>query len=385
MNDTIKNIIKGFLSINTFSNASFYSKLGNSNRIQLESLLSDLSTQDYLSDITVLKEFQRKVKEEQEVFSTFDVNWSNTHIYGIWQGIFGAESVGRALYLPAVEHGLIFHDDVFTDIRTTARQTIATFSDFRKSIIQKKIHRPVFCVGPYTHYCKGFYSEDRLAEEKIKLGKTLLVFPTHSTDTSELSIDQKNFLNNLRKTAKAYDSVLINTFWWNINDPLIQALESEGYHIISCGFRDDPMFLQRLKSYIRLADFAIGDSIGTHVGYCVDAGVPFSYQNVGTNVILLEAEELKTQDFKQVQVNKIQEAFDHAEEISPEILKICNYYWGQNQVKTKTEIQKIKEISEELTNLDHGFTGVSYRNAEKLLKKYKQNDPVKYKLLKEAL
>ena len=385
MKDKAKNTIKALLSVNTFSNAFFYGKAGARNREHLESLLVELSSQDYLNDVYPLKEFQERVRKEGSVISTFDVNWSNTHIYGIWQGIFGQECLAQKLFLPAVEHGLILHDDVFTDLRTTARHTIVTFSEFRKKIIQRIIHRPVFCLGPYTHYCTGFYSDERLEKEKKKFGKTLLVFPTHSTDTSELSIDQMHFINNLSNIVKEYDSVLINAFWWNINDPLIKQLEREGYKIISCGFRDDPMFLQRLKSYIQLSDFCIGDSIGTHVGYCVDAGVPFSYQNVGTNVILLKAEEKKTERYKKIQIEKIQSVFDNAVDINSEIMDIYNYYWGGNQIKSEGEIQAIKEISEELTKMDLGFTGRSNANANKLLKKYNSEQPEKYRLLKEAL
>ena len=54
MNDKIKNAIKACLSINTYSNASFYSKIGNENRLQLEPLIKELSTQDYFEDIKPL-------------------------------------------------------------------------------------------------------------------------------------------------------------------------------------------------------------------------------------------------------------------------------------------------------------------------------------------
>lgn len=385
MNDKIKNAIKACLSINTYSNASFYSKIGNENRLQLEPLIKELSTQDYFEDIKPLKELQKKAKGSLGSYSTFDVNWSNAHIYGIWQGIFGEENLPKLLQLPAVEHGLIFHEDVFTDLRTTARHACVTFSDFRKNIIRSKLKRPVFCVGPYIHYCQGFYTKEKLAEYKSKLGRTLLVFPTHSTDTSELSIDQKYFLDNLSRMAKDFDSVLVNTFWWNINDPLTERLESEGYHIISGGFRDDPMFLQRLKSYIQLSDLVVGDSVGTHIGYCIDAGVPFSYQDAGTSVRLLKKEEIKDQDTKWKRHDEIRKVFENQKTITSEQIDICNRYWGLNQTRSVEEIKCIAEISEELTNLDHGFTGLADMNAKKLLKKYKDTDQMKYELMKKAL
>ena len=56
-----------------------------------------------------------------------------------------------------------------------------------------------------------------------------------------------------------------------------------------------------------------------------------------------------------------------------------------NQTRSVEEIKCIAEISEELTNLDHGFTGLADMNAKKLLKKYKDTDQMKYELMKKAL
>lgn len=133
----------------------------------------------------------------------------------------------------------------------------------------------------------------------------------------------------LENEAKGFDTVLINTFWWNINDPLTQKLESEGYKIISCGFRDDTSFLPRLKSYINLADQVIGDSVGTHIGYCIALNKPFRYFNLNTEMNINESESNKL-DFVTKNSNKIKESFLDSTSIGQKEIEICDYYWGNN-------------------------------------------------------
>lgn len=385
MNYKLKNFIKHVLSKNSYTNAMFYHRLGKSNREKLQTMIANMRSMDFLEDISYLQDFRKNIDQQQAIFSTTDANWSNGHIYGIWQAIYGDYQQDTVFCYPAIEHGLIFHEDVFTDLRGTGRVCLSTFSNFRKQIIQQKLHRPVFCVGPYIHYCKYFYSEKKLKELKEKFGKTLLVFPTHSTDTSKLSVNQQHYLQELRSIAKNYDTVLVNVFWWNVNDALTKALQKEGYRVISCGFRDDPMFLRRLKSYIHLADFAIGDSIGTHVGYCVSEGVPFSYREMGTGVALLKEEEKRDFLFRDYHIGRIQQAFLNAEAINDQQWEIVKEYWGFDYIKTSEEIQLIKEISLEILHKTKGFTSQSYRVALQLLKEYERSQPHKYSLLKEAL
>ena len=244
---------------------------------------------------------------------------------------------------------------------------------------------PAFCVGSYIKYSSMFYAESDINAYRKKLGKTLLVFPTHSNVFSDLSFNQVNFCNNLYRLAKGYDTVLINTFWWNINDPLIKKLESEGYKIISCGFGDDTNFLPRLKSYFELADLVMGDSIGTHVGYALACGVPFSYVPAETKTKLFLECENKDIDFVEMHQNKIAEAFLNATEITDKQREIVDYYWGNNLFKTEEEIKAIVEINREITDMTYGFTDFRWSAAKKLLKKYADTDEVKYRLLKDAL
>lgn len=379
----LKDIIKTAIAQNAYFNAWFYKTASKNKNNEMQKLYQEMESWDTIKDVSELKRFRKEVEAGRAYYTT-DPNLSNTRIYGNWESIFGQFTSNEVIATPAVEHGLIFHNQIFTDIKFTARMTVGTFSSFRKSIIQQYLKRPVFCVGPYIHYAKPFYPCNQFDDMKRNLGKTLLVFPTHSTNTSEISVQEDLFCKKISEIAKDYNSVLVNTFWWNINDTLIQKLASEGYHICSAGYRDDNKFLSRLKTIINLSDFAVGDSVGSHIGYCVDQGCPFSIINVDTMVTLKTKEENSDLDFVSDILKSIKSAFLNAANIGPEQIEICNKYWGLNEIKTCKEILAMLEISHLLLDLTHGNVSKIHDGIE-CLKRNKDLSVETRKVLIDAL
>ena len=381
----LKHVIQKIIGKNTYLNNFVYDLLFYNKSLKVDNYCKQSGCEDYLENTDWLKRFVYDIKNGKINFHTSHVNRDNLNIYGIWEALFHSCGIEKRIVSPCIEHGLFFQNEVFRDVTNTARMTCVTFSNFRKEIIHKKVKIPVFCAGPYINYADDFYTKDKMLYLKQKFGKTLLVFPTHSTEWTEITFDQQEFCKILAKKAIDYNTVLINVFWWNINDPLIKKLESEGYKIISCGFRDDTNFLPRLKSYFSLADLVLGDSIGTHIGYSVACGVPFCYEPVGTITHLFRDIEKKDADFSQYNQLKIAGAFLHAEEITKKQQEICNYYWGNNLRKNDKEIQAIVNITKDLDDITYGFTSLRWSAANALLKKYYDTDEFKYYLLNEAL
>ena len=349
----MKETIKKILAKNTYVNAKVYSVLSAKSRREMEEICAEAAQDDSIADVSWLKQYRKDVKDGKRRFYTTDCNFSNSHIYGIWHSLFSDFDVDP-IYTPSVEHGLIFHNQIFNDIQDTARAACVTFGEFRRNIIRQYTDMPVFCVGPYIQYAKPFYEENKIKEEKQKNGKTLLVFPMHSTDTSELSVEVDNYRKYLRKKQGEFDTILINSFWWNINDPLTEALRSDGYKIVSAGIRDDVMFMSRLKTLIQLSDLVVGDSIGTHVGYCVNCGVPFSYEPLGSVLTALPKKESSDLDFCDLHMNKIKKAFYNSESITEEQRDLCKYYWGQEYIYSKTELTNIVNATKKITKILRG-------------------------------
>ena len=378
----IKRIIKNMISQNYYINNWIYDNFSANKKKEFALYVRKMSSWDCIMDTNDLEIFRYTIDDGRN-YLLHSPNKANTHIYGIWENIFGG-IVGKEYYnSPSVEHGLILHDDVFDDLLCTSRASVCTLGPFRKSIIRKYLREPVFCVGPYIHYALPFYEKEKQKKLKEKLGKVLLVFPVHSTDASILSIKEEKFIEILNKRAKEYDNVLINTYWWNINDTLIKKLRAEGYHICSAGFRDDPKFLNRLKSIINLADYAIGDSVGTHVGYCMHENVPFEYIEMDSESVSNNSKEMLSLQDRALHVAKIKEAFsgkDYEKQKS-----IYKYYFGGGMEKTDEELKAICNITKELFRYTKGNKFLINYGVKKLLKKYENNKDYNYEILKESI
>ena len=367
----MKDKIKKLLACNTYLNAKIYSTLSRKTLAEMKALCLEAAEDDSIQDVSWLKQFRRDIEKHRRKFYTTDCNWSNAHIYGIWNSLFGDLNI-EPIYTPSVEHGLIFHNQIFNDLEDTARAACVTFGEFRKNIIQQYWDRPIFCVGPYIQYAKSFYDEHRIKVEKARNGRTLLVFPMHSTNNSELSVDIINYCAYLKRKQGEYETILVNTFWWNVNDPLTEALQAEGYRIVSAGFRDDIMFMRRLKTLILLADVVVGDSIGTHVGYCINCSVPFSYEPFGTQIFLKTDKENRDIDFVQMHMSKIANEFYHSQIITREQISLCKYYWGNGITKTREQLKNIALLCRDAVRYTGGVTRKYHRYFDNLLRQSKE-------------
>ena len=381
---SLKDALKDIACINTKLNASMYRRLG-SHADEMTRLVTRLGAIDSIADVDALKEFRRSVDAGQSSFYTTDANRSNTLIYGIWESMFGAGSGVESYKTPAIEHGLIFAPQIFTDVRFTARASVATLGPYRKDVIQRFKGVPVFCVGPYIQYAADYYEPEKFAALKAKLGRTLLVFPAHSTDTSSISRDQQSYIDQVAEIARDFDSVLVSAFWWNLNDPIIDAFEAQGYRTVCAGFRDDPHFLSRLKTVISLSDLIVGDGVGTHVGYALNLGVPYRLLPVDSDTEFANLDERAAKAEVDSLKRTVGLPFLGATAITDEQIAVCEPYWGLSISRTREELADIMQITERICDEAHGWTGRFSSVAESLLREYRASDSQKYALLADAL
>ena len=376
--ESVKNQIKKRISWNTYFNANVYRYFSTRSIEEMNQICEEAAMDDSIRSVEWLKQYRRDIDSGKRRFFTTDSNWANAHIYGNWYGMFGRFNL-NPIYTPSVEHGLIFHKQIFGDIQDTARASAATFGEFRKKIIRKYTDIPVFCVGPYIHYADSFYSEDEILREKKKNGKTLLFFPTHGTERDNLSFEIEKFRRYLKSMEEKYDTILVNAFWWNLNEPLFEALQSDGYRIVSAGFREDLRFMSRLKTLILLADHVAGDSVGTHIGYCVECGVPFGFVSLGTTISSTVEKENRDTQFVTRHMQRIEKAFYESETITEEQKRICDYYWGLGSVKTKEELKEIVRFNYYLTRLSKGNMKMIHSIAIELAKneRWKNNSMIR--------
>lgn len=334
---------------------------------KINNISQNLSTYDSILDTSHLVSFKKQILENKSIFYSKNLHATQHRMYGLHQEIFKNINDKCLIHYPSIEHGLIFRNSNWSDTSATSRASCLTYGVFRKKILRNHYDTPIFCIGPYIHYASDYYNEQQFITLKSKLGKTLLVFPTHSTDDSNIISSHTKFLDKILNLAKNFNSVLVCAFWWNIDDPLLLKLKSIGCKIVSAGYREDILFLSRLKTIIKLSDFCVGDSVGTHIGYCIHLNKPFSFFNSGTSVI---SSNLNSENLNHIEyhTNIIKNVFLDSDHINNKHIEVSNYYWGLNKLKSNEDILNIFNINKMITKKSFGFTDRFSLNTKVLLK-----------------
>lgn len=377
INDRILNIV----SSNTKLMAFVYEHYKNNVEKAVRKLVDEQSNYDTIKEIEPLLELKNKILEKKCKFVSYNGNMSNYRMYGIGNALFG-KKIEKVYELPSVEHGLIFYNQNWTDTALTARASCVTFGPFRKQILQRYYKTPIFEVGPYIQYADNYYNQMQMSEWKTKLGKTLLVFPMHSTDDSVLNYDNRRYIQEIEKRAKDYDSIIISVFWWNLDDNIVQQFKNMGYHIASAGYREDPNFLRRQRAMIEVADHIISDSVGTHIGYCYKLGKQVEFITADTHIKVNGVISDK-EHFNQEQRKTVQDAIEKGS--SNEIDNIMNFYWGNNISLTREQLDAIVDINRDITISGHYWKKNYERIVRELLEEYRVKDILKYDLLKKSI
>lgn len=378
----IRHKMLGPISSNAYIASSFYKILTSTETKDIAKLVIGLSETDTISDPYSLLDIKQRFERGALVHSR-DKNFNNAMIYGYWKTLFPFVKDSGIPDSPAVEHGLILADDIYEEIKLTGRCVAVTFGSYRQDIIRQKAHIPAFSVGPYIQYATPFYPPDKFKAEKARLGKTLLVFPAHSTDDSEVARGVAGQLRQIDAMAANYDSVLISAFWWDLDDPILRTFENQGYRIVCAGFRDDPSFVSRQRTIIELSDAVLSDGVGTHIGFARTLSKPVAFIENGSAKKCGKWIKERLSSISLAE-SEIVAAVEHPG--SNAEADALNRYWGLRISRTSDELRAISDISLEITRCSKGFRGKAWDVSMKLMHDYfERGEAVKASLLADAL
>lgn len=288
--------------------------------------------------------------------------------------------------IPAMEHGIRF-----TSVKWNYEREILCYGCQGKNRINE-VHKidpwkPVFSMGPYIHYADYYYTYNRFLKIKEKIGKTLLVFPSHTYE--ENAIKREEGLVDLiyKKYSKYFDSVMVCVYWHDVNDILIQKFKEKGARLVSAGFRGDTNFIKRLKTIIEFADAVVVDGVGTNIGYCIYMG----------KTVYMEGEENTGLDDNYYLYNytRFKEAFYSKtlifteDQIKLQNLLYKEFWGGEECIKSVTDVRLIFDILEDIYSLAH----YDVRNIPQIIQKkldiWKHSnvdlDTRKFNILREAV
>ncbi|WP_421751985.1 hypothetical protein [Croceimicrobium sp.] len=180
-----------------------------------------------------------------------------------------------------MEHGLFLGGIVHPDQFHWHFPKIITLSEQRREILAAKIPgKESLAVGPYIHYATSLLEAEEQAKLKARLGKTLLVYPFHSMKNVKAGFNDQELINEIKRVAKDFDSVLICLYYLDARDPVkVAAYRAEGFHLVTAGHRFDRHFIARQRSHIELANLTMSNGMGTQTGFCVYLNKPhYIYQ-----------------------------------------------------------------------------------------------------------
>lgn len=108
-----------------------------------------------------------------------------------------------------IEHGVFLGSVIPKNERLWKISRIITFSENRKKfLLQGGIGLPIIKIGPYIHYAKDFLNEEELKHTKAKIGRTLLVFPSHSIKNVTADYDIQEFITFIDEVILVEDGPL---------------------------------------------------------------------------------------------------------------------------------------------------------------------------------
>lgn len=236
----------------------------------------------------------------------------------------------------AIEHGAIF--GLWVNEIDKKKNVIYAFGEWRKKYLQKKFpEKTIYCISPYIQYVDYNMDIKELNKLKEKFGKTLLVFPDHSTHHINITFDFKSFIDEIERVRIRYNfkTVLVCIYWKDILNKMHKKFEVHDYKICTAGHIYDTNFLKRLKSIIYLSDVVMGNNLGTYIGYSLFLGKPFYYYPIDTVETSFDGngESVDNARMKNVYDIVSKNFAKYKEYITKDDIKFVEDFWGNKKYK----------------------------------------------------
>lgn len=260
------------------------------------------------------------------------------------------------------EHGVIYTDYVIGGFRIHEYLPSMVASQYRINILkQQKGYKGAYAIGPYIHYANTLLTEEEIKAEKERLGRTLLVFPSHSIDTTTSKFNIEEFINKIKETSKDFDSVRICMYYQDVLLKRHITYQKEGFEVVTAGNYNDYYFMPRLKSIIKTSDITMANDTGTHLGYCIYLNKPHylfkqsitqEHANKFDGNLVNEAMIKEKSSNNDANITKL--FSEYHENITKEQYELISYLWGFNEVKTHSELKEL------IIRINNNYSNIKY-------------------------
>jgi hypothetical protein len=197
------------------------------------------------------------------------------HHYGhdvLFKRYAGMPLVGRPLPF-LLEHGVNFSDRSAFEVPDSWVRSYLCMGERRAELLRRNHGVAAHALGPYIRYARSPLSQQRFDQIKQRLGRTLLVIPTHSTAQIRRIWSHEEWIALVERHRRdqGYSSVLWMGFW---KDPLPLDALPPGWIPAGNGHASNPWFLDCQRLLFELSDAVCSCALGTHIGYALELGLP---------------------------------------------------------------------------------------------------------------
>ena len=243
-----------------------------------------------------------------------------------------------------IEHGVFFDESSYNGELNSPFEQIIVPGDFRVEVLKSEYGKKATAIGPYIAYVESFLTLKQAERLKHKSGKTLTVFPVHSTETVQYKYDIDQYCEGLLKLKQEhkFKTVRICLFYKDILKNVHREYQKHGFEIVSAGHMFDPQFLPRLRSVIETSDITCSNAMGTQLAYCVYLKKPHFIQNQELSCIDPTDEISKESWDAYYSSNDILEAFStYSQKISKKQYELLDFYCGFSRVLGKKWLREL--------------------------------------------
>lgn len=247
---------------------------------------------------------------------------------------------------------LIGDDDNYGDLVNHDRKIVCVSSAFRQYNVQKYADKLYIPIGPgIMPYAKSIYDDVQINAIKENLGKTLLVFESHSGKDMLWSDVGDCLLEQVESIARehGFNTILTCIYYEDILRGKHLRYERRGWVVVSAGNKSNPDFADCLKTIFLLSDHVIINGYGSQLVYAGYFKKPITYIY---NKHTLEDHNYKPEVFRNWYEEKQQFAKkllgDYSDELTSEQYEILDKYFGYSEVLTPEQAKQLLLFSQEL-------------------------------------
>jgi hypothetical protein len=227
-------------------------------------------------------------------------------------------------------------------------------SELRKeTLLRLGVTKTIYPIGPFIAYSTRSISDAELEATRKQNGKTLVVFPSHSTHSSEVRYNTEAFCERIKELSSQFEKVRICMYWKDVLLGHHKAYEKYGFECITAGHMFDKNFMPRLKSIIESADMGISNVVGDFIPFFILLKKPFYLWKQQINIDALGKDTSGAAIYRnemeeaQAAFNELFEAFGNfSMTITEKQYAVVDKYFGLSSVKTKEELKEILLIGQ---------------------------------------